>query len=99
MLKSTTPAQQLGDDKLGHVYPVQSPAQLGAYLKSLRKSKGLTQASVAQTLGLSIARVSTMERNPGGLSVARLLSLLHVLGARLQLDVLPHHATHPAGEW
>jgi HTH-type transcriptional regulator/antitoxin HipB len=68
------------------MFIVTNPAQLTPYLRSLRRARGLTQADVGARLGVSAARISTIERNPGVLSTALLLRLLHVLGARLELE-------------
>lgn len=68
------------------MYPVRTPGQLGPYLKSLRRERGLTQAALAAVLGVSRARVHTIERDPGAVSVAQLHRVLTVLGARLTID-------------
>jgi len=68
------------------MFIVTNPSQLTAYLRSLRRARGLTQADLGARLGVSAARISTIERNPGVLSTALLLKLLQVLGARLELE-------------
>jgi len=68
------------------MFIVTIPSQLTAYLRSLRHARGLTQADLGARLGVSAARISTIERNPGVLSTALLLKLLQVLGARLALE-------------
>ncbi|KJS69383.1 MAG: helix-turn-helix domain-containing protein [Serpentinimonas sp.] len=67
--------------------PIVTAAQLGAVLHSARKGQRLTQAQLAQRLGLSQRRVSELERAPGTLSVDQLLALCAQLG--LQLSVQP----------
>lgn len=68
------------------MFIVTNPSQLTAYLRALRRARGLTQADLGARLGVSAARISTIERNPGVLSTALLLTLLQALGARLQLE-------------
>ncbi|HEV8496772.1 MAG TPA: helix-turn-helix domain-containing protein [Gemmatimonadaceae bacterium] len=85
------------------MFIVTNPSQLTAYLRSLRRARGLTQAALGARLGVTTARVSAIERNPGVLSTALLLQVLKVLGARLALDTgTPKAARSRApstGEW
>jgi HTH-type transcriptional regulator/antitoxin HipB len=64
-------------------YPVQLAVQLRQHLRSLRKARGLTQARLAQLLGVVQSRVAAIEANPGSLSVEQLLKVLAVLDAQL----------------
>jgi len=64
-------------------YPVQLSTQLRQHLRSLRKAKGLTQARMADLLGVVQSRVATIEANPGSLSVEQLLKVLAALDAQL----------------
>lgn len=67
-------------------YPVVTPKQLSAHLRSLRKAHGLTQAQLGAKLGLNQTRIGKIERNPETVSVAQLLAILSLLGARLVLS-------------
>jgi HTH-type transcriptional regulator/antitoxin HipB len=64
-------------------YPVVLPTQLKQYLKSLRKSRKVTQTELAQRLGVVQSRVADIEANPGAISVEQLLQILAVLNAQL----------------
>ena len=96
---------RLNPDQL--MFIVTTPAQLMAYLRALRHARGLTQADLGARLGVSAARISNIERNPGVLSTAQLLKLLQVLGARLQLETdttgtpkgARRRGTASMGEW
>lgn len=77
------------------LYPVQTPQQLAAYLRALRKAQGMTQRELGQQLGVSVARVSTIEQNPGAVSLQQLLRVLHALGAQLSLTDTPTSAPNP----
>jgi HTH-type transcriptional regulator / antitoxin HipB len=72
------------------MYPIHSPAQLAAYLRSLRKAAGLTQAQLGAMLGVTRARISQIEADPGNLGFTQLQRILHLLGSRLVIDT---HAT------
>lgn len=60
--------------------------QLGAYLKRVRKEKGISQADFADIIGVSHATLSALE-NGKGVSTATLEKALQFLG--LRLIVLP----------
>ena len=81
-------------------YPLQLSAQLRQILKSLRKARGLTQAGLAQRLGLVQSRIADIEAHPGAVSVEQLLQVLTVLGAQwLVRDAAGPSAAHArAGE-
>jgi len=79
-----------------------SPAQLPAHLKSLRKTRGLTQAQLAKRLGIGQSRLADIERHPETVSTAQLLELFAELGVevRLRLKPTPHLIENrPRGEW
>jgi HTH-type transcriptional regulator/antitoxin HipB len=64
-------------------YPVQLSSQLQKLLKSLRKSRQMTQAELARRLGVVQSRVADIERDPGAVSVEQLLQVLAMLGAQM----------------
>nr|WP_256489938.1 helix-turn-helix transcriptional regulator [Ideonella oryzae] len=65
-------------------------------LKSLRKARRLTQAQLAQRLGVVQSRVADIERNPGAISVEQLLQLLALLDAQLVVRDVPPPPAGPA---
>lgn len=69
-------------------YPVGAPLQLRAVLKSLRKSRGLTQAQLGARLGLSQKRIAGIENNPQVTSIDQISRLVSLLGARLVVEDL-----------
>lgn len=75
-------------------YPVQLSTQLQQLLKSLRNSRRLTQAALAQRLGVVQSRIADIERDPGAVSVEQLLKVLAMLDA--QMVIRDTHA-EPAG--
>ena len=64
-------------------YPVQLSSQLQQLLKSLRKSRQMTQAELARRLGVVQSRVADIERNPGAVSVEQLMQVLAMLGTQM----------------
>lgn len=81
--------------------PVHSPAQLPAHLKSLRRTRGLTQAELAKRLGIRQSRLADIENHPETVSSAQLFDLLAALGVEVLLRVKPttEHARPSRGEW
>lgn len=70
-----------------HIYPIRLADQLREHLRSLRKTRGLTQAQVGATLGVSQARIAEIEANPGLVNFDQLLQLLAYLGCSVCLEV------------
>lgn len=68
-------------------YPLLTPKQLAAYLRSLRRSKHLTQSALGSKLGLSQRRIATIEQDPEAVSIGQLMRILALLDARLILRV------------
>ena len=64
-------------------YPIPLANQLKQHLRSLRKARGLTQAGLAQLLGVVQSRVADIEANPGAVSVEQLLQILTALNAQI----------------
>lgn len=68
------------------VQPITHSAQVGALLTGRRKSLKLSQAQVAERLGLSQNRLSELESRPETLTVAQLLALANALGLALHVS-------------
>ncbi len=65
---------------------VTTPAQLGEVLRGRRKARGMSQAELAAKLNVSQSRLSTLESDPAGLTVERLLALAGVLGLEIVIQ-------------
>lgn len=81
---------------------LQSPAQLSAHLKALRKTRGLTQAQLAKRLGIRQSRLADIENHPETVSSAQLLDLLAALGVEVLLrlkTVKDSRASDFRGDW
>lgn len=66
-------------------YPIQSPGQLSAHLRSLRKARGLSQVQLGSALGVGQTRIARIERDPTAVSVEQFLTLLGALGVQMVL--------------
>jgi HTH-type transcriptional regulator/antitoxin HipB len=67
-------------------YPVNAPLQLRAVLKSLRKSRGLTQAQLGAKLGLSQKRIAGIEKNPQVTTFDQISRIVSLLGSRVVIE-------------
>jgi HTH-type transcriptional regulator/antitoxin HipB len=65
---------------------VMSAQDLGQFLTELRASRGLTQAQLADDLGISRRYVYEIESGKPSLYSDRLFSTLRLLGARLTIE-------------
>lgn len=78
---------------------LQLPDQLALHLKSLRKAAGVSQAQLAQRLGVSQSRVAAIERDPAAISVRQLMEILQLLDADLlmrpRVDAVASSASAP----
>jgi HTH-type transcriptional regulator/antitoxin HipB len=65
--------------------PIRHANQVGATLQARRKALKLSQAQVAERLGLSQNRLSELESAPQTLTVDQLLALVNALGLELRI--------------
>lgn len=83
-----------------------APSQLGPLLKAARKQARLSQEGLANRVGISQSRMSSMELHPGSINLEQLLALFGALGLEVIVGPRPGAAgaspmTTPAGpsEW
>ena len=57
-----------------------SKKDIGARVRSLRDARNLTQATLAQALGLTQSNVSAMERGDRGVTIHQAVKLAKILG-------------------
>ena len=60
-------------------------AERGYELAALRRAQGLTQAQVAQTMGITQGRVSQMERGQTHLTTTTMAAYLEAIGGELTI--------------
>jgi HTH-type transcriptional regulator/antitoxin HipB len=76
---------------------ITTPAQIGAILATRRKHLKLSQAAVAEQVGLSQNRLSVLEANPSALDTKKLLTWLNALG--LEMTLGERATSKPKVEW
>jgi len=65
---------------------IATPHQMGQILAAGRRRAGLTQAEAAARVGLSQSRISTLETDPGALTLNQLLALFGAYELQLQIQ-------------
>lgn len=77
---------------------IRAPSQLAQLVIALRRQCGLSQSVLAQKVGgISQARLSALELNPGRFTLERLLLILAALD--LELVVRPRRRRTEPAEW
>lgn len=67
-------------------YPLKTLSQLPLILKGFRKERGLTQAAMAEKLGISQQSYANFEANPARATLDRLFMILRILGVEISLS-------------
>ena len=78
-------------------FVIRTPRQLGPVLQGYRKTRGLTQASVGQTVGVPQGEISKLELDSSSTSLGRIFKLLAALD--LELVVRARDKSGPRSEW
>lgn len=71
------------------MYPVDTPQQLRTILRSLRQSRGLTQAQLGQMIGVSQKRIARIEAAPEVTAFDQISRLVSAMGGRLAIVESP----------
>lgn len=83
------------------VHPLINPRQLGTILQSARKAQRLTQAALAERVGMSQSRISYLEKHAADINVGQLMQICTALG--LELTIGTRHqtpaSTTPGEDW
>jgi HTH-type transcriptional regulator/antitoxin HipB len=64
-------------------YTIRFSAQLKEQLRSLRKARGLSQASLGALIGVNQRRIADIESHPGAVGFDQVIRLLSALGAEI----------------
>ena len=85
------------------MYPVDTPQQLRTILRSLRQSRGLTQAQLGQKLGVSQKRIARIEAAPEVTAFDQISRMVSAMGCRLVIEEPAGPgappAAAPASDW
>ncbi len=68
------------------MYPVDTPQQLRTILRTLRQSRGLTQAQLGQLLGVSQKRIARIEAAPERTAFDQIARMVSAMGGRLVIE-------------
>jgi HTH-type transcriptional regulator/antitoxin HipB len=68
-------------------YPISTPIELRAILRSLRQTRGMNQEDVARLLGVTQGRLARIESAPERTSFEQISRLVTALGGRLEVSV------------
>ena len=71
------------------IYPIKTLSQLPLMLKGFRKQQGLTQAVIAERLGITQQSYAYFEANPAAATLERLFLVLRMLEVHISLDQTP----------
>lgn len=83
-------------------YPIQTPAQLRAILRALRKARGLTQEELGKRLGVNQRRIARIEAAPERARFDQISRMVTLLGGRLVVEENVTEVTTPPAsrpEW
>lgn len=85
----------------GSTHPLINPRQLGTILQSARKAQRLTQAALAERVGMSQSRISYLEKHAAEINVGQLMRICTALGLELTIGTRdqPPAATTPDEDW
>ncbi|MDP4530390.1 MULTISPECIES: helix-turn-helix domain-containing protein [Alkalimonas] len=72
------------------------PEQLSTLIKAYRKKHKVTQAEIAQLVGLRVATISDFENKPESCKLATFFKILAAL--QLQLDISPRDQVSEPGQ-
>lgn len=86
-------------------YHISTPSQLTHALRSVRKSRGLSQSDTGKLVGLLPKTISALENHPSSTTLDSFLKLLSALD--LELIIAPkekpessvEHVNQPTEEW
>ena len=70
-------------------YPIKTLSQLRPILQGFRKAAGLTQAAMAERIGITQQSYAQLEANPASVSVERLFKVLRILDVEMSLIQVP----------
>lgn len=68
------------------IYPIKTLSQLPLALKGFRKEKGLTQAAMAERLGITQQSYAHFEANPSTATLGRVFMVLRMLDVEISLN-------------
>lgn len=83
----------------GNSHPVRAAHQLGPLMRAFRKQAGLSQAQLAERLGITRQAITALEREPEAATFERLMRVWAELGLEFSLQPRPQDPSSTTLEW
>lgn len=83
----------------GNSHPIRAAHQLGPLMRAFRKQAGLSQAQLAERLGITRQAITALEREPEAATFERLMRVWAELGLEFSLQPRPQDASATTLEW
>jgi HTH-type transcriptional regulator/antitoxin HipB len=80
------------------IFPINTLAQLPLLLKAFRKERGVTQAALAEKLGITQQSYAAFEANPATANLERVFTVLRLLDVDMSLVQATPAATAKADD-
>ena len=85
-------------------HPASTPAEIQSVIRSMRKSRRLSQAAVGKLIGVSQNRIARIEAYPSRIKFEQVSRLVAALGGRIVVEVSDEHfpvggSSEPQAEW
>lgn len=81
------------------LHTVRTAQQLAPLMRAFRRQAGLSQAQLAERLGISRQAVGALERDPASASFERLMRIWAVLGLEVSLQQRSPQENTSSSEW
>lgn len=78
------------------IYPIKTLSQLPLILKGFRKEKELTQAAMAERLGITQQSYAHFEAHPASATLDRIFMVLRMLDVEISLNQISPSQTSPS---
>ena len=83
----------------GNSHPIRAAHQLGPLMRAFRKQAGLSQAQLAERLGITRQAITALEWEPEAATFERLMRVWAELGLEFSLQPRPQDAASTTMEW
>ncbi len=83
----------------GTSHTIRAAHQLAPLMRAFRKQANISQAELAERLGISRQAITALERDPASATFERLMRVWAVLGLEVSLQPAIHDAPPSSLEW
>ncbi|CUS47716.1 MAG: toxin-antitoxin system HipB family transcriptional regulator antidote component [Idiomarinaceae bacterium HL-53] len=75
------------------------PQQLSTFIKEHRKKHGITQAKIAELVGIRVATISDFENKPESCKLETFFKILAALNLQMGVTTREHAPNDPQDQW